>query len=538
MADFMETRTWLETRLGVGGLVLAVILGSAGSVDGQTIPGLPAAPSPAPAKDAAKQEVAAPTKDNPQATVAESTSTIDVNKPVNEFKVQDFLEETLVKYPGVYEIHADVDGSVVTLTGHVENEAVRDRLGQVALKVEGVVFVANNLKTDAQILSAPELLSKQLHQFIEAVGHNWLLFLLAVAVFIGSLMAAKVFAKYSETLLAPLTANVLLRSVLGSILSAAIIAGGFLAAFQVFGMAAAVTSMLGLAGVVALAIGFAFRDITENFIASILLSTRRPFNVGDYVEVAGRAGVVKALNTRATVLLTLEGKTIRIPNAMVFKEIVSNASAASSSRSTFDILIPYDVSTVQAMDLIGTALSDHEAILNDPPPRALVDELTPAGVKLRVYFWMPTKNVDGFKVNSDAKLKAKVALQQAGIRPPATMFKMETADRAAADSTARASNGEGRRPVSGDNTPVVSASQARANLAHDSRAANAAADVTPTDDVMRHVQNMSGGDVVSEGTNLIAKDVKPKEPPNVKDTNGDGNEQSNGESKPEPVQSA
>ena len=233
-----------------------------------------------------------------------------------------------------------------------------------------------------RFLSAPQLLGKQLSQYAGAMGKNWLLFLLAVALLFASVAVARLFSRFSEVLLTPFTGNMLLQSVLGSVIRRGYRRDRPPGGVQVFGAVSAVMSVLGLAGVAALAIGFAFRDITENFIASILLSTRRPFQVGDYVEVAGRAGVVKGLNTRATVLVTLEGKTVRIPNATVFKEIVSNASAASSSRSTFDVLIPYDVSTVQAMDLIGAALGDHEAILKDPPPRALVDELTPEGVKL------------------------------------------------------------------------------------------------------------------------------------------------------------
>jgi small-conductance mechanosensitive channel len=494
----------------LGVALVLILIGRAASA--QALPGIPGLPAPA-EKAASKAELAAPTKDNPEATVAESPGKIDVNKPVDETRVKEFLEGTLAKYPGVDEIHAEVNGSVVTLTGHVDDEQVRDRIGQVALKVEGVVFVANQVKTDAQFLSAPQILFKRLGQYGGAIGQNWLLFLLSLALLSGAMLAARLFSRYSEVLLAPFTENTLLRSVLGSLVSAAIVAGGLLAALQVFGAASAVMSVLGLAGVAALAVGFAFRDITENFIASILLSARRPFHVGDYVEVAGRAGVVKALNTRATVLLTLDGKTIRIPNATVFKEIVTNASAATSSRSTFDVLIPYEASTVRAMELIGDALKGHEAILDDPPPRVLVEELTPEGVKLRTHFWMPTHGVDGLKVNSDAKLKAKVALQEAGIRPPSTMLSLALASRVGVDVTQvtpedRSLHEPAHRP------PVVTETQARANLARDSRAADKASDVKPQDQVIEHVRNMSTGDAAAEGANLLAR-RDPQESPDA-----------------------
>jgi small-conductance mechanosensitive channel len=480
----------------------ALTLACAGLSHAQAIPGLPTAPA-APAKDDSKTDVSAPTKDNPEATVAEAAGPIDVNKPVNEFKAQDFIEETLAKYPGVYEVHAAVNGSVVTLTGHVENDEVRDMANRVALKVQGIVFVANQLKTDAQVLSARELLKKRLSQYGGAIAQNWLLFVLSIGFVVIALLTARLFSTFGDLLLTPFTANSMLRSVLASLLSAAIFVIGLLAALQVFGIASAVMSVLGLAGVVALAIGFAFRDITENFIASILLSTRRPFQVGDYIEVASQAGVVKALNTRATVLVTLEGKTVRIPNSTVYKEIVSNASASTSARSTFDVLIPYDVSTVQAMDLIGSALSEHDAILKDPPPRALGEELNPIGVKLRVYFWMPTHGVDGFKVNSDAKLNAKVALQKAGIRPPASPVSLTVAARVPVDLSEPTHGDPHRTPARP--TGQITEAQARANLAEDSRGAQAAADEKPKDEAMQHVLRMSAGDAVSEGENLLAR---------------------------------
>ena len=222
-----------------------------------------------------------------------------------------------------------------------------------------------------------------------------------------------------------------------------------------------VMSILGVSGLIVLAVGFAFRDITENFIASVLLGLRRPFQIGDYVTIAGQSGVVKSLNTRATVLVTLEGKHVRIPNSTIFKEIMVNATASPSFRTTFDVVIPNEASTAAAIDAINRALRETKGILTDPPPRTLVEALEPGGVRLRADFWTPTHNIDWFQLMSDAKLQAKVALQQAGVigtRPPR-----------------RPSRGQARRPGAG--TPTAhrhpggrrdrGRAQAAANLARD-----------------------------------------------------------------------
>ena len=172
----------------------------------------------------------------------------------------------------------------------------------------------------------------------------------------------------SEIILTPFTGNILLRSVLGSVIAVLIVIGGILAALHLLGMTEAVLSFLGLAGVVTLAVGFAFRDFAENFIASVMLGVR-PFRVGDYIEVAGKAGVVRSLNTRTTVLVTLDGSHVHIPNAMIFKEIVQNKTASTSVRGSFDVVVPWDASVATATEAVTRALRSARSLRERPSPR-------------------------------------------------------------------------------------------------------------------------------------------------------------------------
>jgi small conductance mechanosensitive channel len=512
-------------------LVMLVMTLTAAAARGQIPAGLPGG-APAGGSGAPTEQgkvVAAPTKDNPEATVAESPGKIDVQEDVDTHRIQDFLDETLSQYPGVFEVHAQVKGSVVTLTGHVEDDVVRDHLREVALKVKGVVFVINKIKTDAQVLSASELLLKRLRDYSAVIERNWLLFVLALTMIVVSLVLARLFMRYGELLLRPFSSNALLNSVLASLVSAAIVLGGLFSALQVFGIAHAVLSVLGLAGLVAVAIGFAFRDITENFISSILLGLRRPFRVGDYITVAGQSGVVKALNTRATILVTLEGKHVRIPNAMVFKEVLVNATASASGQGTFDVLVPYEVSTARALEAINRALRDHDSLLPDPAPRTLVEELTPAGVQLRAYFWFPSRGVDGFKILSDARLKAKVALQEAGITPPPRGVSVAVAGPIPIDLPGGVPGG-GRwdrameqAPTAVGIGPAITAEQAADNLRRDAQAA-ASADETPTHpDALEQILDVAGTAASEEGENLLAG----QGPAEVENVQGDGDKTSN-----------
>src|SRR4051812_5831295 len=141
-------------------LALATLLLAWGGVAAAqvSIPGLPAAPKPAaPAKDDKDKPAAAPTRDNPEATVATTSGPIDVDKPVDDAGVEQTLTELLPQLPGVRTAGVRVKRGVVHLWGHVENNDVRDDVTAFTRRVEGVRLVLNRMKTDAQVLTGREL---------------------------------------------------------------------------------------------------------------------------------------------------------------------------------------------------------------------------------------------------------------------------------------------------------------------------------------------------------------------------------------------
>ena len=97
-------------------------------------------------------------------------------------------------------------------------------------------------------------------------------------------------------------------------------------ALDILNATALLLTILGAARIIRLALGFAVRDTVENFIASVMLSIRQPFRLNDTVEINGDQGKVIRLTSRATILLSLDGNHIRIPNATVFKSHIINYS--------------------------------------------------------------------------------------------------------------------------------------------------------------------------------------------------------------------
>ncbi|MEH6711753.1 MAG: mechanosensitive ion channel family protein [Paraglaciecola polaris] len=153
-------------------------------------------------------------------------------------------------------------------------------------------------------------------------------------------------------------------------------------------------------GVMGLILGFAFRDIAENFISSLLLSVQKPFKIDDVIEVQGQLGIVKQVTARATTLVDFDGNHIQIPNATIYKNIIRNLTANPKMRGKFIIGIGYDSSILDAQQLATKVLASQPTILQDPEPQVLVDELGSSTVNLKVYFWINAQQYSLLKVSS------------------------------------------------------------------------------------------------------------------------------------------
>jgi len=165
-------------------------------------------------------------------------------------------------------------------------------------------------------------------------------------------------------------------------------------------------------------LGFAFRDIGENFLSSILISVQKPFQLGDLIQVEGNLGIVQKVTTRGTMLVDFEGNHIQLANATVYKSTIKNFTANPNRRIDFAVGIGYDASIVAAQDVALGVLRQHSAVLNDPEPTVLVETLGAATINLRVYFWIDGHQHSVFKMQSAAIRLIVRAFEEAGISLP------------------------------------------------------------------------------------------------------------------------
>jgi small conductance mechanosensitive channel len=174
--------------------------------------------------------------------------------------------------------------------------------------------------------------------------------------------------------------------------------------------------LLGISGV---AIGFAFRDILQNFLAGILILLTEPFQINDQIVFKNFEGTVENIQTRATTIKTYDGRRIVIPNSELFTNSVTVNTAFDNRRLQYDIGIGYGDDIDIAKELILEAIDSVKEVLKDPTPDVLVMDLAESSVNIRARWWInPPRRMDDL-ISRDRVLSAiKKKLTENGIDLP------------------------------------------------------------------------------------------------------------------------
>lgn len=194
-------------------------------------------------------------------------------------------------------------------------------------------------------------------------------------------------------------------------------------AMRVAGLDGIATGLLTAAGASAVIIGFAFKDIGENFISGVILSFNRPFNLNDTVEVGDIFGKVTAMEFRYTKLKTFDGRDVYIPNSDVVKKPVFNYTEDGFYRVEFMAGIAYEDKIDDARDLILKTVRGCEGVVEDDAHEVFVavDELAVSTVNLKVRFWVETKDYRkrSLMIRGRVITEVKQALETNGFSLPA-----------------------------------------------------------------------------------------------------------------------
>lgn len=210
----------------------------------------------------------------------------------------------------------------------------------------------------------------------------------------------------------------MLADLLGRIGAAALtILGVFVAAVVIFPGFKPADLITGL-GITSVAIGFAFKDVLQNFFAGILILWRRPFLVNDQIRVKEYEGTVEEINIRSTRLKTYDGERAILPNGDVYTSVVLVRTAYDKRRVKFVVGIGYLDDIEKGRETIRRVLNEAEGVLPKPGPWIYVSELAPSSVNFTVYFWVESQQSNVLKVSDRVATGIKYALDKAGIDMP------------------------------------------------------------------------------------------------------------------------
>jgi small-conductance mechanosensitive channel len=313
---------------------------------------------------------------------------------------------------------------VVVLSGRVANEAAAERAIRLAQRIEGAVEVEDEI---ARTLSVEENLNPLLERTedaIDTVSRAWPLYLIALAALIVMAFAGHLIASAGRfwrwVAPNPFIARLIAQSIrIASVLGGILLALSILDAMALFGAAA------GGAGLVGLAVGFAVKDTIENYIASVMLSLRQPFRANDHVVINQYEGVVVRLTSRATILMTLEGNHLRIPNADVFKGVILNYTTNPQRRLSFSLGVDANDDPIDAYTVGLEALQSLGFILNDPHASAYIEEVGDSNIVLCFTGWVDQRVTDFLKARSAAISAVKSVLEEKGFSLPEPIYRVK-----------------------------------------------------------------------------------------------------------------
>ncbi|MEO0470470.1 MAG: mechanosensitive ion channel family protein [Bacteroidota bacterium] len=257
-------------------------------------------------------------------------------------------------------------------------------------------------------------------------------FLVAVIVLLLFVFVSKIVNRISQNILDRVTPERTSLSQLGAtVIRITIIALGLFVSLSILHLDQAVSSLLAGAGIIGLALGFAFQDITANFLSGIFIATRRPFQIGDMIETNDFMGKVESIKLRATVIRSLDGQEIIIPN----KDIYQNAMrifTTGARRIRLSVGVGYESNLREVKRITRDAISTLDMLSEGKDVQVFFKEFGDSSINLEVFYWirfhLSSDQAKYMEAVSEGIIAIKEAYDQADINIPFPIRTLDIAD--------------------------------------------------------------------------------------------------------------
>ena len=362
----------------------------------------------------------------PPVISGESTNNAQIETtptPLKDNDIRQRISGIFSEIEGLQAVNVSVNQGVVTLTGETPNEKkaqqainLTNRLTDVVTvedRINRTLDVQDNVSTVYQSLKAQ---SKNLVKALPLLLVGILLF--ALVTWFGSWLSNR------KKMWQRLTPNPFVAELLAQTVKVIFIVFGLILALSLIGAETILGTLLGGAGVIGIAVGFAVKDTIENYIASLMLSIRQPFRARDHILINNQEGIVVRLTSRATILMTLDGNQLRIPNAEVFKATILNYTKNPERRFTFELGVDANDDPLAAIKVGIDAICQLGFALDKPKVTAVIKEVGDSNIILQFQVWVNQLEADFSKARSIAIRETKHALEDEGFSLPEPIYQL------------------------------------------------------------------------------------------------------------------
>lgn len=331
------------------------------------------------------------------------------------------LQALFDRVPSFKRLTVHVDAGVVRLEGVVVDAETRRRAVELAASMDDVRFVDTRIRESTSLDEQLQPTWAKLRALGLGTVAKLPLFAVAILIIALAITAGSLLARWRGPT-ALQVRNPFLQGVIGRALQLLLVLLGLVLALDLLGATALVSAVVGTAGLAGLAIGLAFKDIAENYLAGTLLALRQPFAQNDQIRMGEFEGKVVRLTPRETILMTADGNHVRLPNAMIFRSPLVNFTRNPLRRFVFEAGVGTGDDLVLARDVGVAALLATDGVLRDPPPQVLVTALGDSSITMSFAGWLDQHRTEYLRVRSEAIRMVKAHLEEAGVSMPSPEY--------------------------------------------------------------------------------------------------------------------
>lgn len=434
MRDFI--RAWGQMLLLLSILFTFPVYAAGEEVTGITSAlGIDTAENPAadkPLLDATSEEEASaspvviPEPAPPPIISGESTNNAQIETtptPQKDNDIRQRIQGIFSEIEGLQAVNVSVTQGVITLTGETPNEKKAQQAINLTNRLTDVVTVEDRidrtLDVQDNVTTVYQGLKAQAKNLVKALPLLLVgIVLFALVTWFGSWLSNR------KKMWQRLTPNQFVAELLSQTVKVIFIIFGLILALSLIGAETILGTLLGGAGVIGIAVGFAVKDTIENYIASLMLSIRQPFRARDHILINNQEGIVVRLTSRATILMTLDGNQLRIPNAEVFKATILNYTKNPERRFTFELGVDANDDPLAAIKVGLDAIHTLAFVLDEPKAVAVITNVGDSNIILEFQIWVDQSDTDFSKARSIAIRETKHALENEGFSLPEPIYRL------------------------------------------------------------------------------------------------------------------